>query len=98
MPEELSSGQRRRLALASVLARPRTLLVLDEPEQRLDRPTRQTLVNYLVEKRDCGGAVLMVSHDPEVVRGAATRTVLVGQDTREVDVTEGVRAMEEGAR
>mgnify|MGYP001695631846 FL=1 len=98
LPEELSSGQRRRLALASVLARPRTLLVLDEPEHRLDRPTRQTLVDYLVEERDCGGAVLMVSHDPEVVRGAATRTVLVGQDTREVDVAEGVRAMEEGAR
>ncbi|MDU0347335.1 ABC transporter ATP-binding protein, partial [Actinomyces sp. MRS3W] len=41
LPDELSSGQRRRLALAAVLARPRRLLVLDEPEQRLDHVTRR---------------------------------------------------------
>ena len=36
LPSMLSSGQRRRLSLASALVRPRTLLVPDEPEQRLD--------------------------------------------------------------
>ena len=36
VPPTLSSGQRRRLALASCFVRPRRLLVLDEPEQRLD--------------------------------------------------------------
>ncbi len=36
LPSTLSSGQRRRLALASAFVRPRTLLVLDEPEPRLD--------------------------------------------------------------
>ena len=55
LPEELSSGQRRRLALASVLARPRRLLVLDEPEQRLDRVTRLLLADRLVEEREAGG-------------------------------------------
>jgi ABC-2 type transport system ATP-binding protein len=38
LPVTLSSGQRRRLALASCLVRPHRLLVPDEPEQRLDTP------------------------------------------------------------
>ena len=95
LPEELSSGQRRRLALASVLAR---LLVLDEPEQRLDRVTRLLLADMLVEEREAGGAVLMVSHDPEIVEEAATDVLLVGRDTRMLSVDDGVRAIEEGLR
>ena len=98
LPEELSSGQRRRLALASVLARPRRLLILDEPEQRLDRVTRLLLADRLVEEREAGGGVLMVSHDPEIVEEAATDVLLVGRDTRMLSVDDGVRAIEEGLR
>lgn len=98
LPEELSSGQRRRLALASVLVRPRRLLVLDEPEQRLDRVTRLLLADMLVEEREAGGGVLMVSHDPEIVEEAATEVLLVGRDTRMLSVDDGVRAIEEGLR
>ena len=98
LPEELSSGQRRRLALASVLVRPRRLLVLDEPEQRLDRVTRLLLADMLVEEREAGGGVLMVSHDPEIVEEAATDVLLVGRDTRVLSVDDGVRAIEEGLR
>ncbi|OLO47898.1 ABC transporter ATP-binding protein, partial [Actinomyces oris] len=98
LPEELSSGQRCRLALASVLVRPRRLLVLDEPEQRLDRVTRLLLADMLVEEREAGGGVLMVSHDPEIVEEAATDVLLVGRDTRVLSVDDGVRAIEEGLR
>ncbi|OMG17065.1 ABC transporter ATP-binding protein, partial [Actinomyces naeslundii] len=96
LPEELSSGQRRRLALASVLARPRRLLILDEPEQRLDRVTRLLLADRLIEERDCGGGVLMVSHDPEIVEEAATQVLLVGRSTRLLNMADGVRAIEDG--
>lgn len=98
LPEELSSGQRRRLALASVLVRPRRLLVLDEPEQRLDRVTRLLLAERLVEERESGGGVLMVCHDPEIVEEAATQVLLVGRDTRMLSVVDGVRAIEEGIK
>ena len=98
LPEELSSGQRRRLALASVLVRPRRLLVLDEPEQRLDRVTRLLLADMLIEEREAGGGVLMVSHDPEIVEEAATDVLLVGRDTRILSVDDGVSAIEEGLR
>ncbi|MCZ4136183.1 hypothetical protein BZG24_30420, partial [Escherichia coli] len=43
LPGELSSGQRRKLLLAAVLIRPAELLILDEPEQRLDLRIRHKL-------------------------------------------------------
>ncbi|MFP5313300.1 MAG: ATP-binding cassette domain-containing protein, partial [Actinomycetes bacterium] len=46
----LSSGQRRRVLLASALVRPFALLVLDEPEQRLDHGMRSRLAARLVER------------------------------------------------
>ena len=96
VPDRLSSGQRRRVVLASVLVRPRSLLVLDEPEQRLDHTTRLALAESMVAERAAGGALLVVSHDPLLVREAATAVLLVGEETRMLPVPEGVRAVEEG--
>lgn len=98
LPDELSSGQRRRLALAAVLARPRSLLILDEPEQRLDHVTRLALADRLIDEREAGGSILLVSHDAELVRAAATAVLMVGRQTRlAASVEEGVEAIIEGA-
>ena len=97
LPDRLSSGQRRRVVLASVLLRPRRLLVLDEPEQRLDHSTRIMLAGRLVAEREGGGTLLVVSHDPALVDAVATQVLLVGEDTRLLTVDEGVEAIEEGA-
>jgi len=51
-----------------------------------------------LSEREAGGAVLMVSHDPEIVEEAATDVLLVGRDTRMLSVDDGVRAIEEGLR
>src|SRR5664279_1847092 len=51
LPGTLSSGQRRRLALASAFVRPRRLLVLDEPEQRLDAAGVEWLVDRLIREK-----------------------------------------------
>ncbi len=72
-PRALSSGQRRRLLLAAVFARPRSLLILDEPEQRLDTTMRLHLAGLLAEEREHGGAVLFACHDPAVVGGGDRR-------------------------
>ena len=80
LPDALSSGQRRRLLLAAAFARPRSLLVLDEPEQRLDAGMRNRLADRLVDERDQGGAVLLASHDPLLVERAATAVVLLTDD------------------
>ncbi|WP_265523269.1 DUF6297 family protein [Oerskovia flava] len=63
IPTSLSSGQRRRLLLAAGFARPRELLVLDEPEQRLDPAMRTDLARLLVDEARSGVAVLFATHD-----------------------------------
>ncbi|WP_195268055.1 ABC-F family ATP-binding cassette domain-containing protein [Eubacterium sp. 1001713B170207_170306_E7] len=56
----LSGGQRKRVAMASVLLTPCDLLILDEPTNHLDNETITWLEKYLENRR---GALLMVTHD-----------------------------------
>ena len=71
---ELSSGQRQLVELAMVLLRPSALLVLDEPEQRLDEERRTLLGEVLSERAAAGGAIVWVCHD-KALASTATRTV-----------------------
>jgi heme ABC exporter ATP-binding subunit CcmA len=80
LPATLSSGQRRRLALASCFVRPRRLLVLDEPEQRLDAEGRDWLARALLREREAGTAVLLASHDPELVAAVADSHLELGSE------------------
>ena len=79
-PAALSSGQRRRLLLAAALVRPRELLVLDEPESRLDTSARHRMADRLADEREAGGAVLFASHDPATVQLAATAVLVLGDE------------------
>ena len=79
LPATLSSGQLRRLALATAFIRPRKLLVLDEPEQRLDTEGVDWLADRLAEERKRGLAIVMASHDPTLVQKVATRVVRLGE-------------------
>ncbi|HYP43887.1 MAG TPA: ATP-binding cassette domain-containing protein [Propionibacteriaceae bacterium] len=78
LPGTLSSGQRRRLALATAFVRPRKLLVLDEPEQRLDTEGVAWLAGRLKSERQQGLAIVFASHEPSLVETVATRTVELG--------------------
>lgn len=78
-PGTLSSGQRRRLALATALVRPRKLLVLDEPEQRLDVEGVAWLGKRLAVEKQAGLAILMASHEPTLVEALGARIVRVGE-------------------
>lgn len=71
LPGTLSSGQRRRLALASGFVRPRSLLVLDEPEQRLDAQGVDWLIGRLLAEKAAGGAVLVASHHAGLIDAVA---------------------------
>ena len=78
LPGTLSSGQRRRLGLASAFVRPRRLLVLDEPEARLDTAGVEWLAERLRAEQSDGLAVLMASHSPVLVEAVGARVVDVG--------------------
>jgi ABC-2 type transport system ATP-binding protein len=79
LPATLSTGQRRRLALASCFVRPRRLLVMDEPEQRLDAPGRAWLQDRLLREKADGTAVLIASHDPELIAAVADSRIELGR-------------------
>lgn len=57
---ELSGGQRKRVAMAAVLASESNLLILDEPTNHLDSDMIKWLENYLINYK---GAVFMITHD-----------------------------------
>ena len=60
----LSVGQRRRLALASLLTAPRTLWLLDEPLAPLDDAWRARFGELMAAHLAGGGAILVAAHDP----------------------------------
>ena len=72
----LSAGQRRRLALARLLAVARPLWLLDEPTTSLDDMGSQTLVQLIVEHRSKGGMVIAAVHGNLPVPNA--RTIVLG--------------------
>ncbi|WP_306203717.1 ABC transporter ATP-binding protein [Actinoplanes sp. RD1] len=63
VPASMSSGQKQRLTLALAFLRPSRLLILDEPEQRLDPEGRETVAALIAEYLADGGSLLMASHD-----------------------------------
>lgn len=78
LPRDLSGGQQSRAALARALLRARPWLLLDEPFSALGPALRREMLGLLRDTaRDGGMAVLMVTHDPEDARMAASRTALV---------------------
>jgi putative ABC transport system ATP-binding protein len=70
LPSELSSGERQRTALARALLNQPKLILADEPTGNLDRENADAVLKYLSEFTREGGAVLLVTHDPEAVRHA----------------------------
>ncbi len=77
-PHELSSGQRQLVSLAVTSARPCSVLLLDEPEQRLDPDRRALVAGALRHARSAGAAVAFASHDPQLVAEVADAEVWVG--------------------
>jgi ABC-2 type transport system ATP-binding protein len=75
LPSSLSSGQMQSLLLAAALVRPRDLLILDEPEQRLDPGSRLRLAELLIGEKKDGVAVLLATHQADLAEAVADRMV-----------------------
>ncbi|MBO5631926.1 MAG: energy-coupling factor transporter ATPase [Aeriscardovia sp.] len=66
-PLGLSGGQKRRVALASVLAAHPQILLLDEPIAGLDPLGREKFLNFLTELNQSGMTIIMVSHNSDAI-------------------------------
>ena len=76
-PRDLSEGQRLTLALAIVLVVRPPLLLLDEPTRGLDYTAKHRLVEILRDLAEEGHAVLLATHDVELVAEVATRVLVM---------------------
>ena len=72
----LSGGERNRLLLAKLFAKPANILVMDEPTNDLDVETLELLEELLLE---FGGTLFLVSHDREFVDNVVTSTLVFEQ-------------------
>ncbi len=74
---KLSGGERNRLQLARILAKPCNLLILDEPTNDLDIETLEILEDVLF---NFDGTILVVSHDREFLNNVVTSTIVFEGD------------------
>jgi heme ABC exporter ATP-binding subunit CcmA len=89
----LSAGQRRRVALAALVARRPALWLLDEPHAGLDATSRALLADLIGEALADGAAVLLSSHEPEFSVPLSDRVVVMsgGRITGEEDGGRGAQ-------
>jgi energy-coupling factor transport system ATP-binding protein len=78
-PWTLSAGQRLWTALATAFVREPDVYLLDEPTRGLDTPGKDRLAAILRQAADRGAAVLLVTHDVELVARAADRVHLLAE-------------------
>jgi energy-coupling factor transporter ATP-binding protein EcfA2 len=77
-PRDLSGGERERAALAAVLVGGPRVLLLDEPTRGMDAARKRALIATLHRLRHDGVAILLATHDVELVAEVASRIALLG--------------------
>lgn len=79
-PFDLSGGEKRRVAIAGVMAMSPKVLILDEPTSGLDPKGRDTILGMIKEYRqDTDSTVLIVSHSMEDVAKMATKVLVMNE-------------------
>lgn len=80
-PLEFSGGEKRRLAIAGVLAAQPKILILDEPVAGLDPLGRTAFLKFLDELNEKGVTIIMVSHNADAVAEHAKRVIILKEGT-----------------
>lgn len=83
-PQDLSMGQKQKVALASVMAMRPKILLLDEPASTLDPRGQRKFLDAIREMKD-GLTVIMLTHNFDYVRSIADRVIVIHDKTVKFD-------------
>lgn len=81
-PYQLSGGQKKRVAIASVLVMNPDVLLFDEPTAALDPRTKQWLLELILELNHAGKTIILATHDLETLDHLASRCVVFSEGHR----------------
>jgi cobalt/nickel transport system ATP-binding protein len=81
-PYNLSGGEKKRVALASVLSINPEVLLLDEPTNGLDPRTQEWLIELLEQLHHAGKTIVVATHQLDVLERLVDRAVVLGEDHR----------------
>lgn len=79
-PSRLSSGEKKRASIATVLSMDPDLLVFDEPTANLDPRARRELIELMKKLRSEGKAIIIATHDVDSITGVADRVVVLNKN------------------
>ncbi len=79
-PYTLSGGEKKKVAIASVLSVNPDVLLLDEPTNGLDPRTQRWLVELLIELKKSGKTIITATHDLGIVEEVSERAVVFSED------------------
>ncbi len=81
-PFELSGGEKKRAAIASVLSIEPSVLLLDEPTAALDPRTKSVLVDLIRQLGSGGRTIVTATHELDIVPIIADRVIVIGEERR----------------
>lgn len=81
-PHQLSGGEKKKVAIASVLAMNPEVLLLDEPTGGLDPRTQRWLVELIAELSLAGKTIVTATHDLSMVGEIASRAIVLNEEHR----------------
>ena len=85
-PNQLSGGEKQRLAIARAIINQPEVLIADEPTGNLDSRSTNEVIEILKKINDLGTTVILTTHDPQLIKAVGQRIIsmergrIVGDD------------------
>jgi len=76
-PYHLSGGQKKRVAMASIMSLNPEILILDEPFSGLDQKSQDSLMKFLIDLKAFGKTILITTHNPDVREKIADDVLMI---------------------
>ena len=80
VPYHLSGGEKKKVAIASILAVDPDVLILDEPLSGLDRASKDSIIELLKMLHDSGKTIIVSTHDELLINGIDARIVVMDEE------------------